>query len=1018
MTSLCLVAMQAFTLNLLPYSADGLLHLHRTVALEHSLRVDHPFWPRFSSGLVYGYGAPLFNFFPPLAYYPAILLHSLGLSFLGAWLLSMCLFTVLAGTGMYLLGRLWTRSELGGWIAAVAYVYSPYLLFDSVTRGATAELAALAALPFAFYGLTRLAFAGRRWDYLIALAAVSLFIPLHTVVTLHGAALLALYCFFLAWRADDGGKVLLRLALAGALALMLTAFYWLPALAERDTIKLPLIATQLGHIDVTRHLRPLSEVLALPQTADPTQQNQALPISLGWVQLILGALGTLLCWRAPQRHYRSLLIAMWVVVGILLFLNTAPSAWLWENIPLIGFTQFPWRALGLASLLLALMSALGVWLLWLRSGAGRGGIVVVGAVMILMFYAMPWTYTLFHNDVDADDIGDVQRFEREGGQLALSSYAEYLPLSADASQLDVNRLLERFDESNVIPRLLPSAALGLLDQEWRGTSATLRLRSAEAQTLVFDWLYVPGWSATIDGESVDVFPAAPAGLLALAAPAGEFELLLSLEPTAAQSLASLLSAIGLATAILTTLLWRRPAPETTDPQASGEAGRHWLLIFAAIGIALFLLKAAMLDAADTPIRRSRFGSVGEADALANFGDTIDLLEVEMPAGDIGKPVVVFKLYWRLRDAPLDRDYSSIVRMRDPQGLVIAEASSYAPGALATSNWLPGAYIEDVIELEVPAFTPPLPAAYTFDVGLYDSESLRALSLINAAGNPQDVKLEIGARRLRLSAADFETRNILPAPVDTAGAFAFLLEAPGMPAEATAGDVLAVSWIWQKLRQSASAAVAQVIWLDAGGAEVAAIPALPLVNGYDFSAWEVGEANRGHHQLVLPPTLPAGRYGLGIRLLDAAGQPVGDLIHLDRAMTVAVPQREFEAPRFDFEAGAEWDNGIVLYGFSLRSNGEVELVWGASRQLNESLHLFVHALNHEGKITGQWDGVPADWTRPTTGWVEGEYLITKHSFSTPAGEYRFRLGWYAPATGERIAVAGADALELEPMLVID
>ena len=151
MTCLCLAAIHPFTAGQMPYSADGLLQLLRGVALEHSLRVDHPLWPRFSSGLVYGYGAPLFNFFPPLAYYPASLAPALGMSFLHAWLLTMCLYTWLAGAGMYLLARLWTRSELAGWMGAAAYLYSPYWLIDSVTRGATAEMAALAALPFVFY---------------------------------------------------------------------------------------------------------------------------------------------------------------------------------------------------------------------------------------------------------------------------------------------------------------------------------------------------------------------------------------------------------------------------------------------------------------------------------------------------------------------------------------------------------------------------------------------------------------------------------------------------------------------------------------------------------------------------------------------------------------------------------------------------------------------------------------------------------------------------------------------------
>lgn len=1016
MTCLCLVAIQPFTLNKMPRSADGLLHLYRAAALEHSLRVDHPLWPRFSSGLAYGYGAPLFSFFPPLAYFPASLAHSLGLSFLSGWLLSMSAYTVLAGMGMYLLGRLWTRSDLGGWLAAAAYVYSPYLLFDSVARGATAELAALAALPFAFYGMTRLAASGRRSDFLTALAAFAIFIPLHTVITLHGTALLALYCLFLSWRADDSRSVFFRLALAGGLGLLLSAFYWLPALVERDAIKLPLIAQQLGHIDVTRHLRPLAEVLALPQSADPTQQNQALPIAIGWIQVVMAALATLLSWRARYRHYRSLLVFLWVALGALVFLNTPHSAWFWQNIPLIGFTQFPWRTLGLASLLLALMSAIGGRLLWLGFGDRRGKIAAIaGASMMLVLYVMPWTYARFYNGLAVNDISDVQRFERESGQLTLSSYGEYLPVTTDATQLEMARLAERFAENDAIARLLPSATLRILTQEWRGTAASLQLESNTAQTLVFDWLFVPGWIAAIDGRSVDVFPSTPAGLAALDIPAGQFELRVWLAPTAVQSLAGALSIIGLASAILITLLWRRLGYETAHAPAAIERERTWLLIFAAIGIAVFMIKTVALDPAETPIKQSQFGAVEDAPALANFGHKIDLLAVDAPVEAINESALAFTLYWRLHGPPLERDYASIVRMRDPQGLVIAEASSFAPGGLASSNWLPGSYIKDVIELTVPPYTPPLPQAYSFDVGLFHVESLRALSLINAAGDPQDLKYEIAALLLKPSAAATDPAQLQATASDD---LANLVEPPALPKTATAGDALRFDWVWRKMRASAAGKSAQLLWLDERGDVAAFSTPLPLVQGYDFADWRLGEINRGHHRSIVPASLPAGHYALGIRPLDAAGLPTGDVIALQQMMTVTLPQREFEAPRLDFESGAEWVNGIVLHGYAIDKNGNVNLVWGANRLLDESLHLFVHALDEDGKIAAQWDGVPADWTRHTTGWIEGEYVTTRHHFALPEGQYRLLVGWYAAATGERISVAGSDALELDQLLVIN
>lgn len=1015
MTCLCLVAIQAFTLHKLPYSADGLLHLYRAAALEHSLRVDHPLWPRFSSGLAYGYGAPLFSFFPPLAYYPAGLAYSLGLSFLSGWLLSMSAYTVLAGIGMYLLGRHWTRSELGGWMGAAAYVYSPYLLFDSVIRGATAELAALAALPFAFYGMTRLAASGRRSDLLMALTAFAIFIPLHTVITLHGTALLALYCLFLSWRADDSRSVVSRLALAGGLGLLLTAFYWLPALLERDAIKLPLIAEQLGHIDVARHLRPLAEVLALPQPADPTQQNQALPIAIGWIQLLLAALATLLSWRARYRHYRSLLLFMWVALGALVFFNTPHSAWIWQNIPLIGFTQFPWRTLGLASLLLALMSAIGGRLLWLRFGDHRGKVAaIVGTTIALALYASPWTYTRHYDDLAVNDISDVQRFERESGQLTLSSYGEYLPVTVDASQLETSRLTARFVENDAIARLLPSATVDILAQEWQGTAASLRLESASAQTLLFDWLYVPGWAAAIEGRSVDVYSSTPAGLLALDVPAGQFELRVWLAPTAAQSLAGALSIFGVASAILITLLWRRLGYETTNAPAAIERERNWLPLFAAIGIAVFFFKALVLDPAQTPIKQSRFGAVEAAPALANFGHKIDLLAVDAPAEAINESALAFTLYWRLHGPPLERDFASIIRMRDPQGLIVAEASLFAPGGLAASNWLPGAYIKDVIELIVPPYTPPLPQAYTFDVGLFDLESLRALSLINAAGDPQDVKYEIAALTLKRSPAEHDAAE---SPATAGDELAYLVEPPALPKAATAGDALRFNWLWQKLRASAADGSAQLLWLDERGDVAAASAPLPLVQGYDFADWRLGDINRGQHRSIVPASLQAGHYALGIRQLDAAGLPTGDVIALEQTMMVTLPQREFEAPRLDFESGAEWVNGIVLHGYAIKANGEVNLVWGTNRPLDESLHLFVHALDEDGKIAAQWDGVPADWTRHTTGWIEGEYVTTRHQFALPDGQYRLRLGWYAATTGERVGVEGSDALELEQFLVI-
>ncbi len=1022
--SLSLLAAQPFTLNQMPESADGLLQLHRTAAVEHSLRVDNPWWLRYSSGLVYGYGAPLFNYFPALSYYLGRGLHGLGLSFLQSWLMMMVLYVWLAAIGMFLLGRLWTQSRVGGWTAAAAFVYSPFCLFDSVSRGAAPEMAALALLPFALYGLTRLAWHGRRADFVMAVLASALFIPMHTLITLHGMALLCLYALFL-WRtAADKKRTLPRLLLAGGLAWMLTAFYWLPALTETDAIKMNLIADNLDHIDVRRHLRPLHEILAFPHTADPSWQNQPVPISLGWPQLLLSGAGLVLTWKASYRRWRRLMLTLWGLALLLIWMNTPLSAWLWENLPLIAYTQFPWRLLGLASILLAMAAAVGLWMMWAMAAGWRRPLIFGMAILCLLIYAIPWTYTLYYPPFRLDDIRDVHRFERGAGQLALSSYSEYLPVTADARRLDPNRLIERFERGDVIPRLLPSASLTLISQEWSSTSAALRLDSARAQTLEFDWLYVPGWTADIDGQELEVFPS-PHGLASVDAPGGVFDLRIALQLTDMQSLALVFSLLGVAGLLAAMAGWRSVAGLGDGQRQEWQPEVRIDLLAAGLGLAVFLLKALALDSSDTALKATRFGDLSEAKPLANFGRQIDLLDVEMPSAETTGRQLQVKLYWRLHALPIERDYSSIVRMRDPQGRVIAEAGSFAPGGLATVNWLSGAYVEDVIDFVIPPFTPQLNEPYRFEAALFDSESLVALNLINADGNPQDVKYEIGARLYRLSEQEFQAEQVQPlADGGESAGYAALHETPRFPDEAVAGDELRFDWTWQKLRAMPADEhdlLAQMLWLndDEAGDGVFASAPRPLVYGRRFRDWRLGEINRGHHSLIAPPNIPAGSYQLGLRLLDAAQKPLGDIIRLDQRMSLHSPPRHFAAPDFAFASAAEWVNGIALRGFSLDTPTELRLVWQTKAPLTDSLRLFVHVLDEEDLIAAQWDGVPVDWTRPTTGWIADEYVTTRHAFAAlPAGEHRLRLGWYHPTSGARVRVGDADALTLDEVLIIE
>ncbi len=84
-----------------------------------------------------------------------------------------------------------------------------------------------------------------------------------------------------------------------------------------------------------------------------------------------------------------------------------------------------------------------------------------------------------------------------------------------------------------------------------------------------------------------------------------------------------------------------------------------------------------------------------------------------------------------------------------------------------------------------------------------------------------------------------------------------------------------------------------------------------------------------------------------------------------------------------------------------------LHWQARGTADTGYVVFVH-LVREGNIIAQSDRVPASGTRPTTGWLPGEFIADSHVLvippETPEGEeqeYTLALGLYDPATDQRL-----------------
>ena len=77
------------------------------------------------------------------------------------------------------------------------------------------------------------------------------------------------------------------------------------------------------------------------------------------------------------------------------------------------------------------------------------------------------------------------------------------------------------------------------------------------------------------------------------------------------------------------------------------------------------------------------------------------------------------------------------------------------------------------------------------------------------------------------------------------------------------------------------------------------------------------------------------------------------------------------------------------------------------------NVFVHLqADDSGRVWSQSDAGPANWLRPTTGWLAGEYVTDIHRLALPAdlpaGMYTLWAGLYEPRSGARVPVSGPGA----------
>jgi hypothetical protein len=496
----------------------------------HQQLVAGEWWPQWLADADGGRGAPVFVFYPPLAYWLAAAFRAAC----GDAVLALELSEAFAVVLLYLSAhRLFLPGNrpLHAAALALACSLSPALLFIAFRVHMLGATLALAAFPCLLHALR----APRRTPLsrILELALALAFIGwTHLASLLLAAALLGGHATLQAITAPASTRRVLGITLVGAaLGLGMAAAPLWPALAEQDAISTNLL--RIGNLDWR------SNFLFDPSALRGGFRADYAFLAVGAAILIL--LASLAWWasRAGVADSRQ----PTVVAALLSLLSVAlatPLAWpayalAWP----LQMLQFPWRWLPLASVCALL--AVASWL-----PASRRPWVWIAAALLpsltgLMMLAADGGALLPQRSrtTAAQEQWTVANMPRVA--------PEYRP-RALAEALDAAELTEP-----VAPASSDSALLAIESLPGSAMLRRWQLSAPEPTTITLGVACFPGWTAYLDQR--EVLPLCGArGLLQVRIPAGVQQLDLRFEPTPARRWARAASA---SSASLWLLLWLR-----------------------------------------------------------------------------------------------------------------------------------------------------------------------------------------------------------------------------------------------------------------------------------------------------------------------------------------------------------------------------------------------------------------------------------------------------------------------------
>jgi hypothetical protein len=212
-------------------------------------------------------------------------------------------------------------------------------------------------------------------------------------------------------------------------------------------------------------------------------------------------------------------------------------------------------------------------------------------------------------------------------------------------------------------------------------------------------------------------------------------------------------------------------------------------------------------------------------------------------------------------------------------------------------------------------------------------------------------------------------------------------------------------------------------LRQGNEELVVNDLAPVQGSYPTNLWQPGEFIWEQRLLTVPATAESGEAAVFVELGEQRYQ-LGEL-------EISAEARTFEPPAPQVAVDAVFGDVARLVGFdpppeSVPAGQPIPLtLYWQSLQTGEPVGytVFAQVLGlTDGRVVAQHDSAPGNGRRPTSGWVEGEFIRDDHLLAVRdysyTGEGQIIVGLYDQATGTRLTLPdGRDAFPLPMPLTI-